>query len=184
MMVMDVKSVWEAMEECFKLGLAKSIGVSNFTCMKLEELLATARIPPAVNQVEMNTGWQQKKLVEFCKEKGILVSAWSPLGANGARWGSLNVVGSPVLKEIAEARGKSVAQVALRWLHEQGVSVIVKSFNKKRMEENLQIWDWELTEEELKKIEESPQSRGYSGKFFVSPLGPFKTTQELWDGEV
>ncbi|XP_068662433.1 non-functional NADPH-dependent codeinone reductase 2-like [Aristolochia californica] len=183
-LVMDVKSVWKAMEECSKLGLARSIGVSNFTCKKLENLLATARIPPAVNQVEMNTGWQQKKLVGFCKDKGIHVSAWSPLGANGASWGSLNVMGNPILKEIADAKGKSVAQVALRWVHEQGVSVVGKSFNQKRMEENLQIFDWELTEDELQKIDQSPQSRGFSGEDFVSPLGPFKTIEEFWDGEV
>ncbi|XP_068658701.1 non-functional NADPH-dependent codeinone reductase 2-like isoform X1 [Aristolochia californica] len=183
-LVMDVKSVWEVMEECSKLGLAKSIGVSNFTCKKLQDLLAAARIPPAVNQVEMNTGWQQKKLMGFCKEKGIHVSAWSPLGANGALWGSLNVMGSSVLKEIAEAKGKSVAQVALRWLHQQGVSIVVKSFNEKRMEENMEIFDWELTEDEVKKIGESPQGRGFSGDVFVSPLGPFKTVEDLWDGEV
>ncbi|KAG9457654.1 hypothetical protein H6P81_002162 [Aristolochia fimbriata] len=183
-MAMDVKSVWKAMEECSKLGLAKSIGVSNFTSKKLEDLLSTATIPPAVNQVEMNTGWQQKKLVGFCKEKGIHISAWSPLGANGAAWGTLNVMGSPVLKEIAEAKGKSVAQVALRWLLQQGASAVVKSFNKKRMEENLKIFDWELTEEELNKIEGCPQGRGFSGDVFVSPQGTFKSLEELWDGEV
>ncbi|XP_068658702.1 non-functional NADPH-dependent codeinone reductase 2-like isoform X2 [Aristolochia californica] len=145
-LVMDVKSVWEVMEECSKLGLAKSIGVSNFTCKKLQDLLAAARIPPAVNQVEMNTGWQQKKLMGFCKEKGI--------------------------------------HVALRWLHQQGVSIVVKSFNEKRMEENMEIFDWELTEDEVKKIGESPQGRGFSGDVFVSPLGPFKTVEDLWDGEV
>ncbi|KAG9457657.1 hypothetical protein H6P81_002165 [Aristolochia fimbriata] len=183
-MVMDVKSVWEAMEECSKLGLSKSIGVSNFTCKKLQDLLATAKIPPAVNQVEMNTGWQQKKLVGFCKEKGIHVTAWSPLGAPGASWGSYNVMNSPILEEIANARGKSVAQVALRWLHQQGVSIIVKSFNEDRMEENLQIFDWELTLEEMKKIEESPQERVTTAASFVSPEGPFKTIEEFWDGEV
>lgn len=108
---MDFRSVWEAMEECHKLGLAKSIGVSNFSCKKLENLLATAKIPPAVNQVEISPLWQQKKIREFCEEKGIHVTAYSPLGAKGMLWGTNNVMECQVLKEIAAARGKSMAQM-------------------------------------------------------------------------
>ncbi|RVW99172.1 Methylecgonone reductase [Vitis vinifera] len=107
----DMKGTWEAMEECCRLGLAKSIGVSNFSCKKLSQLLQYATIPPVVNQVEMNAAWQQVKLREFCREKGIHVSAWSPLGANGAIWGSLAVVENPLLKEISAAKGKSLAQL-------------------------------------------------------------------------
>ncbi|XP_044488135.1 non-functional NADPH-dependent codeinone reductase 2-like isoform X3 [Mangifera indica] len=109
-MKMDFESVWGAMEECQKLGLTKSIGVSNFSCKKLEELLAIAKIPPAVNQVELNPVWRQKKLRKFCEEKGIHITAYSPLGAKGAVWGTNRVMDSEVLQEIAKARGKSVAQ--------------------------------------------------------------------------
>ncbi|KAF8389654.1 hypothetical protein HHK36_024173 [Tetracentron sinense] len=179
----DMKGTWEAMEECSRLGLAKSIGVSNFSCKKLSQLLANATIPPAVNQVEMTPAWQQKKMREFCKENGIHMSAWSPLGANGAVWGSLAVMNSPILKDIALAKGKSVAQVSLRWIYEQGVSLIVKSFNKERMKENLQIFDWGLSEEELAMVNQIPQGRGYSGELFVSPYGSYKSVDELWDGE-
>ncbi|KAG5550526.1 hypothetical protein RHGRI_015479 [Rhododendron griersonianum] len=77
---MDFKSVWEAMEECHKLGLTKNIGVSNFSVKKLQQLLLTAKIPPAVNQVEISPLWQQKKLRKFCEEKGIHVTAYSSLG--------------------------------------------------------------------------------------------------------
>ncbi|KAF8378843.1 hypothetical protein HHK36_030192 [Tetracentron sinense] len=180
----DMKGTWEAMEECFGLGLAKSIGVSNFSCKKISQLLANAIIPPAVNQVEMNPAWQQRKLRDFCKEKGIQLSAWSPLGANGAPWGSLAVMESPILKDIALAKGKSVAQIALRWIYEQGVSLIVKSFNKERMKQNLQIFDWRLSEEELAKINQIPQGRGFSGEIYVSPYGPYKSVEEFWDGEL
>uniref|UniRef100_A0A2C9UFP1 NADP-dependent oxidoreductase domain-containing protein n=1 Tax=Manihot esculenta TaxID=3983 RepID=A0A2C9UFP1_MANES len=107
----DAKSVWEAMEECLKLGLTKSIGVSNFSCKKLETLLATANIPPAVNQVEMNPLWQQKKLRDFCGRKGIHVSVYSPLGGKGTLWGTNLVLDCKVLKEIADAKAKSIAQV-------------------------------------------------------------------------
>lgn len=179
----DIQSTWAAMEKCSALGLTKSIGVSNFSCKKLAELLATAEIPPAVNQVEMNPAWHQKKLREFCKEKGVHITAWSPLGANGARWGSTAVVESPVLKHIANTKGKSFAQVALRWIIEQDVCVAVKSFNSVRMRENLQIFDWELTAEEKDKIAAITQKKGYAGDDFLSPDG-YKTRDELWDGEI
>lgn len=174
----DIQKTWEAMEECTKLGLAKSIGVSNFSCHKLSTLLQHATIPPAVNQVEMNLAWQQKKMLVFCKENGIYVSAWSPLGGNGVA-----VMGNSILKDNANARGKSLAQVALRWIHEQGASVIVKSFNKKRMRQNLEIFDWELNKDDLALIQKIPQRRGFSGEWFVSPNGPYKSFEELWDGE-
>ncbi|KAK6252156.1 hypothetical protein QUC31_013876 [Theobroma cacao] len=128
---LDIKSVWEAMEECKSLGLTKGIGVSNFTCKQLEELLSTAKIPPAVNQVEMNPLWQQKKLREFCKARGI--------------------------------------QISLRWLYEQEVSSVAKSFNKERMKQNLDIFDWSLTEEESNKISQLPQRKGIT---FASIFGP------------
>ncbi|KAK9113923.1 hypothetical protein Syun_020720 [Stephania yunnanensis] len=152
---MDYKSVWAAMEEAHRLGLTKSIGVSNFSCKKLEYLLSIAKVPPAVNQ-----------------------------GARENIWGPNRVMESPVLKEIAIARGKTVAQVCLRWVREQGVTLLVKSFNEERMKENLDIFEWELSEEDLEKINEIPQSRGLPGSFFVSDEGSFKSLAELWDGEL
>ncbi|KAG6775569.1 hypothetical protein POTOM_019046 [Populus tomentosa] len=168
---MDFQSVWEAMEECQKLGLAKSIGVSNFSCKKLENLLATAKIPPAVNQVEISPLWQQKQIREFCEEKGIHVTAYSPLGAKGMLWGTNNVMECQVLKEIAAARGKSV-------------SVLVKSFNKERIKQNLDIFDWKLSQEDLKRISQIPQQRAYVAAEFVSEKGPYKSVEEVWDGEI
>ncbi|KAF3432037.1 hypothetical protein FNV43_RR26776 [Rhamnella rubrinervis] len=180
----DINSVWEAMEECKKLGLVKSIGVSNFSIKKLELLLSKANILPAVNQVEMNPLWQQTKLREFCKEKGILITGYSPLGASGARWGSNRVMGCEVLKEIAQKKGKSIAQVCLRWVYEQGVSVVVKTFNKERMKENIDIFDWELSEEERHKISQLPQHKGYPGLEFIWDQGPYKAVEELWDDHI
>ncbi|MBA0676817.1 hypothetical protein Goari_018271 [Gossypium aridum] len=180
----DPKSVWEAMEECQGLGLTKSIGVSNFSCKKLETILSTAKIPPAVNQVEMNPLWQQKKLRKFCEEKGILVEAYSPLGAKGTAWGTNRVMECEVLKEIAQAKGKSLAQVCLRWAHEQGVCALVKSFNKERMKQNLDIFDWKLTADESHKISQLPQCKGFPGAAFLSDDGPYRSVEELWDGEI
>ena len=107
----DIRGTWEAMEECQRMGLAKSIGVSNFGSKKLTQLLENATIPPAVNQVEMNTSWRQAKLLEFCRDKGIHVTAWSPLRAYKDYWGSNDVIENLVLKEIAAAKGKTSAQV-------------------------------------------------------------------------
>lgn len=181
---MDYTSVWAAMEQCQKLGLTKAIGVSNFTCNKLTNLLATATIPPAVNQVEVNPVWQQRKLINFCQKNGILVVAYAALGAVGTFYGTNRVMESEVLKEIAKARGKTVAQVSLRWGFEQGIGVLVKSYNKERMKQNMEIFDWELSNEESEKIAEIPQSRACLGEDYTSLHGPFKTIEELWDGEL
>ncbi|KAJ9708651.1 hypothetical protein PVL29_000600 [Vitis rotundifolia] len=172
------------MEDCQKLGLTKAIGVSNFSSKKLDDLLRIAKIPPAVNQVEMNPLWQQKKLREFSAEKGIHITAYSPLGARGTPWGGDRVMECQVLKEIAQARGKTIAQVCLRWIYEQGASVIVKSFNKERMKENLAIFDWELTAEDIQKIDQIQQFKGVPGLEFISDEGPYRSLLELWDEEI
>ncbi|CAL9156134.1 unnamed protein product [Musa hybrid cultivar] len=158
----DMSAVWRAMEECHALGLTKSIGVSNFSSKKLETLLSIANIPPAVNQV----------------------CAYSPLGAKETYWGQNCVMDCGVLKDIAAAKGKTLAQVCLRWVYEQGDCVLVKSFNEERMVENLDILDWELSEEEKHKIGQIPQRKGYAGWDFASDDGPYKSTAELWDGEI
>ncbi|XP_042497630.1 non-functional NADPH-dependent codeinone reductase 2-like isoform X2 [Macadamia integrifolia] len=184
LMPMDIKSVWAAMEECQRLGLTRSIGVSNFSCKRLSDLLLNVTIPPAVNQVEMNPLWQQKKLREFCESKGIHVTGYSPLGAKGTNWGTNRVMECKELGEIAKARGKTIAQVCLRWVHEQGVSVVVKSFNKERMKENLGIFDWALSEEDSQKISQIQQFSAFPIDIFVSADGPFKSAEEFWDGEI
>ncbi|KAL3511232.1 hypothetical protein ACH5RR_030633 [Cinchona calisaya] len=181
---MDFKAVWAAMEECQKLGLTKSIGVSNFSCQKLTEILSIAKIPPAVNQVEVNPCWRQEKLIDFCMENEIAVVAYSPLGAAGIFCGTNRVMESDYLRDIAEYRGKTVAQVSLRWALEQCIGVVAKSFNKERMIENLEIFDWKLNIEEHKKIIMILQARACLGIDYTSPYGPYKTIDDLWDGDV
>ncbi|XP_076914067.1 D-galacturonate reductase-like [Bidens hawaiensis] len=157
----DIKAVWEGMEECQNLGRAKSIGVSKFSAKRIEEILSFAKIPPAVNQVEMHPVWQQKKLNSFCKENGIAVTAYSPLGTSGtSTWGHYRVLECDVLQDISKSKGKTVAQISLRWLYEQGVIIAVKSFNTERMKQNLDIFGWSLTEVELNKIDQVPQHMG------------------------
>ncbi|KAG9444846.1 hypothetical protein H6P81_016186 [Aristolochia fimbriata] len=183
---MDFGSVWEAMEECQALGLTKAIGVSNFSCKKLHLILSTAKVKPAVNQVEMNPLLRQKKLREFCEGEGIHICAYSPLGGQGTLWGDSQVMECQVLKDIAKNRGKTLAQVCLRWVYEQNVSLLVKSFNKERMKENQEILDWELSKEDLQRIDQLPQYRSVSGESlnFIADTGPYKTVQELFDEDV
>ncbi|XP_006451705.2 non-functional NADPH-dependent codeinone reductase 2 [Citrus clementina] len=178
---LDYKGVWEAMEECQRLGLTKFIGVSNFSSKKIEALLAFSTIPPSVNQVEMNPAWQQRQLREFCKSKSIIVTAFSPLGAAGSSWGTNQVMNNEALKQIADAHGKTVAQVCLRWIIEQGAIVVAKSFNKERLKENLDIFDWALTDHDYDKINQIPQHRMMPRDEYIIPHGPFKTLEELWD---
>ncbi|KAI8024514.1 putative NAD(P)H-dependent oxidoreductase 1 [Camellia lanceoleosa] len=115
----------------------------------------------------------------ICKER-----AYSPLGAKGTIWGSDKVIECEVLKQIAKARGKSVAQVCLRWVYEQGVSVLVKCFSEERMKENLQIFDWELSAQDSEMINQISQYKGCAGLDFISDEGPYKSLQDLWDGEI
>ncbi|KAF8040036.1 hypothetical protein BT93_B2297 [Corymbia citriodora subsp. variegata] len=88
-----------------------------------------------------------------------------------------------LLHQIATARGKTIAQVCLRWVYEQGASVVMKSFNQKRMEQNLRIFDWSLSPEELQKISRIPQIRGCVMLGFISDKGPYKSLEEPWDSE-
>ncbi|EPS61170.1 hypothetical protein M569_13632, partial [Genlisea aurea] len=180
---LNIPSVWAAMEGCFKIGLTKAIGVSNFSTKKLRQILAVASIPPAVNQVEVNPCWQQKKLIDFCKRNSIAVVAYAPLGASGTFYGSNRVIENQVLQKISKSKGKSVAQLALRWCYEQGIGFVAKSFDKKRMKENTEIFDWSLTSEESDAINNGiPQHRLCPGPDFDSSVnGPFPADGRLWD---
>ncbi|PRQ30361.1 putative oxidoreductase [Rosa chinensis] len=183
-MPMDFKGVWGAMEEAQRLGLTKSIGISNFSTKKTQNMLSFATIPPSVNQVEMSPFWQQKKLRDFCKANGIVVTAFPPLGAIGASWGTNHVLESKVLNEIAEARGKTVVQVCIRWVYQVGATLAVKSYNKERLKQNVQVFDWELTEEDLEKINQIPQRKMMvREEELVTATGPYESLDELWDGE-
>jgi Aldo/keto reductases, related to diketogulonate reductase len=147
---------WRAMEELQADGKIKSIGVSNFWQEHLEALFQTAKIIPAVNQIEFHPGYWQSELTAFCKKNDIAVESWSPL-ARG------KVFGNEVLENIANKHNKSVSQVCLRWVIQHNVIVIPKSNTPERIEENLRLFDFELSEEEMKQINELPEM-GFSGE--------------------
>ncbi|WP_078381297.1 aldo/keto reductase [Sutcliffiella halmapala] len=139
------KEAWRALETLYKEGRVKAIGVSNFHIHHLEELMMDAEIKPMVNQVEYHPRLSQRELQSFCKEQGIQLEAWSPL-MQGQLLDNLE------LQEIAKNYGKSVAQIILRWDLQNGVVTIPKSTKEHRIVENASIFDFELTDEEMSRI--------------------------------
>lgn len=139
------KDTWRAIEKIYEDGRVRAIGVSNFHVHHLEELLKDAKIVPAVNQIEYHPHLTQEDLLLFCKENGIQMQAWSPLKRG-------QIVDVPEIKEIADKYGKTAAQIVLRWDIQNGVLTIPKSVNKNRLQENTAIFDFELTVEEMQKL--------------------------------
>ncbi|WP_080903735.1 aldo/keto reductase [Parabacteroides sp. Marseille-P3160] len=139
--------VWKRMEKVYKEGKAKAIGVSNYNPHHLDDLLKTAEIVPAVNQIECYPYLAQQPVIDYCQAKGIRPEAWGPLGA-----GKTDVLGNQLIEHIAGKYGKTSAQVVLRWNLQRGVIVIPKSVHRERQAQNLNITDFELTPEELKQI--------------------------------
>ena len=139
---------WLGLQECVRNGKLKAIGVSNFSPAAIEMLMKEegVDIMPAVNQIEFHPWNQQRKLLEYCEEKGIVVVAYSPLCLG-------RKLGDPTIVEIAKRVGKSAAQVCLRWCLQMGVVIIPKSDREERIKENASIFGWELSEEDMKKIE-------------------------------
>nr|6KBL_A Chain A, Aldo-keto reductase [Oryza sativa Indica Group] len=180
----DIPSTWAAMEKLYDSGKSRAIGVSNFSSKKLGDLLAAARVPPAVDQVECHPGWQQMKLHNFCQSTGIHLSAYSPLGSPGSTFMNGNVLKEPIIISIAEKLGKTPAQVALRWNIQMGHSVLPKSVSEERIKQNLDVYDWSIPEDLLAKFSEIKQVRLLRGNFIVNPQSVYKTHEELWDGEI
>ncbi len=149
-------NTWRALEELQAEGRVRSIGVSNFWPAHLEALLQTARVVPAVNQLEFHPGYHQPEVVRYCREKGIALQAWSPL-ARG------RIFGNEVLQRIAAAHGKTVSQVSLRWIVQQQVTALPKASTPERMQENLRVFDFELTDDEMQQIGQLPEM-GFSGE--------------------
>ena len=135
---------WLALEELHQQGLARAIGVSNFEPEHLERVLDEGSIVPAINQVELHPAFQQRKLRGFQEPLGIITEAWGPLGQ-----GKYELSDLPGLTEIAQVHGKSIQQIVLRWHLQEGVVVFPKTVRKERMIENLSVFDFELSPEEM-----------------------------------
>ncbi len=148
------KDTWKALERLYSEGLVKSIGVSNFHQHHLEDLMNSSNEKPVINQIECHPRLSQEKLKAFCQEENIAVEAWSPI-AQG------RVLDEPALKQIAEKHGKSSAQVILRWHLQNDVVIIPKSVHANRIKENADLFNFELSSDEMNKINDLNQNERF-----------------------
>lgn len=144
---------WRGMENLLKEGLVKHIGVCNFKKHHLIELEKTAKVMPFINQIEVHPGMLPEEVLRYCKKQGIIVEASSPLG-NG------QIMTEGALVEIAKKKQKSVAQICLRWEIQKGIIVIPKTIKTQRLHENIDVFDFELTDEEMQMIDKIPYCGG------------------------
>lgn len=145
----DYYGSWRALEDLYKEGKIKAIGVSNFDSTRLVDLIVNNEIVPAVNQIELHPFLQQKEAQKVMKEYGVKVESWGPLAE-----AKHNILEDEMLNAIAAKHEKTVAQVILRWHLEQGIIIIPKSVRKERMEENLKVHDFKLDESDMEKFAE------------------------------
>jgi D-xylose reductase len=163
----SIGETWGAMEELVRAGLVRRIGVSNFGTSLLRDLLACAAIRPAVLQVELHPFLTQEKLLRFCREESIAVTAFSPLGAPsyislGMARPEESILDIPEVCQMARRHGRTAAQVLLRWGIQRGTAVIPKTSNPARLKENLGIFDFRLNDDEMKAVSALNRNRRFN----------------------
>ena len=176
----SLADTWGAMESILQAGLAKHIGVCNFNCALLRDLLAYANNRPSVLQVESHPYLVQSNLLRFCQTEQIAYTAFSPLGAGsyvelGMATQDESVLGNEVVRDIAAKHGKTPAQVVLRWGIQRGTAVIPKTSRKERLAENLQLFEFSLTDEEMNAVGGLDRNQRYNdpGVFCEQAFGCF-----------
>ncbi|XP_031768973.2 1,5-anhydro-D-fructose reductase-like [Galleria mellonella] len=192
----DHIATWKKMEECQKEGLIHNLGLSNFNEIQIAKIIKEATIKPQVLQVELHAYFQQLKLRKFCEENDIIVTAYAPLGSPGAKDHFVNkynyspdtfpdLLGHPEVKAIADHHGKTTAQILLHFLVKQKITVIPKSTSENRLKENMDIYDFELTPEEMnsmKKLDKGEKGRIFNFLFWKGvenhPEYPFKLSDD------
>ncbi len=141
---------WKAMEELYKAGKVRAIGISNFRQHHIEALLKTAEIAPMVNQIRLCPGETQDEVVDYCRSLGMVLEAYSPLGTG-------KIFSVPQMQELADKYGRSIAQICIRWSLQRGYLPLPKSVTPSRIEENLKVFDFELDDSDVKMIAEELQ---------------------------
>lgn len=144
----DYYGAWRAMEDLYKEGVIRAIGVANFYPDRLADLIAFNEVTPAVNQVECNVYFQQEKAQAYMKSKGVQMESWAPFAE-----GKNDLFGNATLKAIGEKYSKTVAQVVLRWQLQRGIVCIPKTVKPERMAQNMDVFDFTLSEDDIKAIE-------------------------------
>lgn len=147
------QETWKSMEYLYETGLVKSIGMCNFKVNQLEELMKHIKIKPMINQIEFHPGFMQQDIVEYCKKENIVVEAWSPLGSG-------KMIKKEELKNIASKYEKDVAQICIKWCLQNGVLPIPKTTDKERMKSNLNVFDFEISQEDMEYLNSLPYLGG------------------------
>lgn len=156
----SIQETWQAMEGLVKKGLVKSIGVSNFTTIMLVDLLTYAKVKPAMNQIELHPYNTQAELVDFCKYKDIAVTAYSPLGRQGVKTiKGPKLFDELIIKALAEKHKRTPAQILLNWAISRGTIAIPKSVIPEEIAQNIEVFDFELTDEEQVEVDSLNQNR-------------------------
>jgi alcohol dehydrogenase (NADP+) len=183
---LPISLTWKALEDCVTQGLVRNIGVCNFSVSKLDALCRQVSIRPAMNQIELHPYLQQGTMLEFCRENGIQVTAYSPLGsgdrpAGMKKSGEPTLLDNPVIQRVAAKHGVTPAQVLLAWGLSRKTVVIPKSVHPERMRQNLAAAQLVLEAQDVADI--ATLDRGYrfvDGSFFAGPGSPY-TLEQLWD---
>ena len=150
------KETWRAMEDLYQEGRIRAIGLSNFLPHHIENILEDCTVRPAVDQIEYHPGYSQEAAVQYCKERDILVQAWSPIGRQ-------RVLTEPLVQELAEKYGVSPARICLKFAVQRGIIPLPKSSSMERMKENLDLYSFELEQEDIWRLATMPQA-GWSGE--------------------
>lgn len=175
----DYVDTWKAMEKLVDTGLVKNIGLSNFNSKQVQRVLDVARIKPVCNQIECHAYLHQSKLTAFCTEKGIIVTAYSPLGSPARPWvkqDDIVLLHDPNLKAIADKHGKEPAQILIRYQIQLGHVVIPKSVTKSRIASNFDVFSFELDGDDMKQLASLERNERICPEFaaFGHPHHPFE----------
>lgn len=178
---MDYIEAWQGLEDCVRAGLIKSIGISNFNSKQIERLLEKATIKPVMHQVESHPYLPQVEMKKFCEERGMKLTAYSPLGNPGSVANDLQdkdkLLKDPLVLKLAEKYKKNVGQILIKFQVQRGIIVIPKSVSKERIKSNKEVFDFEMTAEEISALE--AMGRNYRTCLFdicgisTHPIYPF-----------
>jgi 2,5-diketo-D-gluconate reductase A len=144
---------WPGMQQAKEAGYARSIGISNFNVEEIEALLAEADTPPVVNQIQFSPQKYRRRLLEACEEHQIVLEAYSPLGTG-------ELLGNETVREVADRTGRTPAQVLIRWCIQRGLPTIPKSTHRERLEENAQVFDFELSDDAMAALDALDETGG------------------------
>ncbi|KAB7495274.1 1,5-anhydro-D-fructose reductase [Armadillidium nasatum] len=161
----DLEALWKALEQEVKAGRVKSLGLSNFNSVQVQRIMKIAEIPPAANQVEIHLYFQQRPLVELCQKLGIAMVSYGSVGGPHTGGGkTMTLLKDPIVLEIAKKYGKTPGQIVLKALVQRDIIVIPKSITPERIKSNIDIFNFQLTDEDLQKL--AKLDKGKSGRFY------------------